>query len=113
MSWAYAFHIVFYVCALLVCGTCLFYTIFRRRVARLQNKLYLLMLSIVILNAVCDIISSIAEPYSTVSDPAFLIVQISHYFYFSIHAMLAPTLLFYVFMSKKIQDSFIAGAIKG
>ncbi len=61
MTWVHAFHIVFYICALLICGTCLFYTIFRKRVARLQNKLYLLMLSIVILNSVCDIIAAVAE----------------------------------------------------
>ncbi len=96
MSWAYAFHIVFYVCALLICGTCLFYTIFRRRVARLQNKLYLLMLSIVILNSVCDVISAIVEPYSMTSVPAFLVIQVTHYLYFSVHSLLAPTLLFYV-----------------
>ncbi len=96
MSWAHAFHIVFYVSALLICGTCLFYTIFRRRIARLQNKLYLVMLSIVILNSVCDIIASVAEYLTPVSDTAFLVMEINQFLYFSVHALLAPTLLFYV-----------------
>ena len=96
MTWVHAFHIVFYVCALLICGTCLFYTIFRKRVARLQNKLYLLMLSIVILNSVCDIIAAVAENYSLVSNSAFLVVGISNFLYFTVHALLAPSLLFYV-----------------
>lgn len=96
MTWVHAFHIVFYVCALLICGTCFFYTLFRKRVQRLQNKLYILMLSIVTLNSVCDIIAAVAENYSLVSNSAFLVVGISNFLYFTVHALLAPSLLFYV-----------------
>ena len=96
MSGTHAIHIVFYTSALLICGTCLFYTIFRRRVARLQNKLYLLLLSIIILNAICDIVASVAESYCHVSDAAYVIVEVMQFLYFVIHALLAPALLFYV-----------------
>ena len=90
------FHLAFYIIAILLGMTCLVYTLIQQRMARLQNRFFVVMVSIVIVNGISASICSVTERYSSQLGTAYVILQISMLSYFLVHAMLSSILLFYV-----------------
>lgn len=97
------FHIACYFAAFLISVTCLIYTFLQKRTDKLQNKMYILMLVIVTLNAISGIMSVAAKPFLPYSAKARVIADIGEYTYFLFHTALCPAFYLYV--------SCVAGAI--
>ena len=89
-------HIALYSAALLVSLTGIIFTLIQQRTDKLQNKLFIALISIVAFNTVCQMISGILEPVLPSSDGAFLVYRICDYLYFLLHALLCPLFFIYV-----------------
>ena len=96
MTYDNHFHIAFYCAAIFVSLTTVVFTKLQRRVDKTQNRLFLLMNYIVLVNALTSVICAVVEPYRFVSDHAYSILLVFQFFYFFFHTMLAPSLFFYV-----------------
>ena len=84
-----SFHIMSYTSALLIVLTCIVYTLIEHRTQKKQNKVYLVMLIVLALNAVACIITSFSRSYPDVPVYNF----ISNFFmsaYFLLHTALCP-----------------------
>lgn len=90
------FHIALYGASILTCLTVLLYTILQRRTDRLQNRVFVFMLNIILLNAITSTITALTEPFAAGSFPVFVVLQICQFLYFLLHTMLCPLLYFYV-----------------
>ncbi len=91
------FHIAFYSAALLVSLTSVVFTKLQKRVDRTQNRLFLLMNYIVLINATTSLVCSVVELHCLESEAAFNALLIFQFLYFFFHTSLAPTLFFYVY----------------
>ena len=89
------FHIAFYASALLILATTIFFTVIQQRTAKLNNKLFLMIAGLLSLNAISQIIAELSYPHRF-SDSWFLLINVSEYFYFMLHAMIPPLVLVYV-----------------
>ena len=90
------FHIAFYAASIMTCLTVLAYTCIQKRTDRRQNRVFLLMLFIILLNAGCTTAAALSDPFRHVSGKAFDILQTAQFFYFFIHTALAPAFYVYV-----------------
>lgn len=90
------FHIVLYMAALLLGATCLIYTIIQSRTDRPQNKVYIFMLALVMINSATGIISDLLYPYKEISGAAYVIYRAMYFAYFLFHTALCPSLCYYV-----------------
>ena len=90
------FHLAFYAGSLVLCITALIFTFAQQRTDKLQNKLYIVTVSLVALNAVCQIISEMGQPFKTTSDAYYLSTQICDYLYFALHTAVCPVFCLYV-----------------
>ena len=88
-------YMPFEIGAILVCLTCLVYICLRRRVDKLQNKLFLIIVINVIVTAASDVAAEMLRTYAT-GATAVVGVEISAYVYFITHAALAPLFFLYV-----------------
>ncbi|MCR5015505.1 MAG: EAL domain-containing protein [Ruminococcus sp.] len=89
------FHIAFYASALLILATTIFFTVIQQRTAKLNNKLFLIIAGLLSLNAISQIIAELSHPHRF-SDSWFLLINVSEYIYFMLHAMIPPLVLVYV-----------------
>ena len=89
------FHIAFYASALLILATTIFFTVIQQRTAKLNNKLFLMIAGLLSLNAISQIIAELSYPHRF-SDSWFLLINVSEYIYFMLHAMIPPLVLVYV-----------------
>ena len=89
------FHIAFYASALLILATTIFFTVFQQRTAKLNNKLFLMIAGLLSLNAISQMIAELSYPHRF-SDSWFLLINVSEYIYFMLHAMIPPLVLVYV-----------------
>ncbi|MBR1692400.1 MAG: EAL domain-containing protein, partial [Lachnospiraceae bacterium] len=90
------FHIALYMAAFLLSVTCLVYTIIQSRTDRPQNKVYLIMLFIVIINSATGTISDLIYPYRNMSQTAYMVFELMYFLYFFFHTALCPALCYYV-----------------
>jgi len=90
------FHVALYTAALLVCVTSLIYTMIQSRAARLQNKVYIVMLLIVIVNAITSVVCELLEPYMSVSPTCNIAFKTTQFCYFLVHTALGAAFCFYV-----------------
>ncbi|MBR1740134.1 MAG: EAL domain-containing protein [Ruminococcus sp.] len=90
------FHMSLNGAAFVVCVTGLLFTFIQRRTEKLQNKLYVLLVSIVALNSLSMTVCEACIPYSKESDAAYLVVRIMDYLYFVLHTALCPLFFIYV-----------------
>ena len=90
------FHVACYFAAFLISITCLIYTLLQRRTDKLQNKMYILMLLIVSMNAISGTMSVMATPFLATSSAARVIGGIGEYTYFLMHTALCPAFFLYV-----------------
>ncbi len=89
------FRIAFYAPALLICVTSLLFTFTQKRTDKAQNKTYIIMVSIVALNALSLMIGNFAEPYRD-NGAAFFAIQVCEFSYFLLHTALCPAFYYYV-----------------
>ena len=90
------FHMAFYTAALAITITVLLFTILQRRTDRPQNKRFILMLVIVILNAASATGSAIVEPFVNEDPSKIYYLLFFQNSYFIIHTALCPALYSYV-----------------
>lgn len=90
------FHIAFYAAALTISFTTLLFTLLQRRTDRLQNRLFLIMVMILVCNATTGTVTAIAEPFAYTSEEAFYVLDTGQFLYFLLHTALCPVLYFYV-----------------
>ncbi len=86
----------FYICSLLLCLSCLCYTLFQGRVARRQNQLYILLL----LNMMFCALSSIVVAFfdGKFGAESHLIADTARFVSYVFHASLAPMFGYYVLL---------------
>ena len=90
------FHIAFYSAALAISITVIVFTILQRRTDRPQNRWFLLMISIVAVNAATCTITAVTEPHIHDSDIFYHIFLICQNLYFMIHTALCPVMYYWV-----------------
>ena len=83
--------------SLLICITNLIYTLSLQRTEKAQNKIYIIILVILITNAVNGVISSVSQTMLSVSDSINSLYLFSRYIYFVTHTALCPMFLYYIY----------------
>ncbi|MCR4717484.1 MAG: EAL domain-containing protein, partial [Lachnospiraceae bacterium] len=96
MQALYSFHIAFYAAAITICVTVLLFTFLQKRTDRLQNKIFIMMMLILLANAISTTGSAITEPKAASSSVAHFVMQFCQFFYFFFHTALCPALYYYV-----------------
>ena len=86
----------FQVCTIFVCISCIFYTMMRSKPEKLQNRLFLAIVTNILIAAVCNFVSTLTKPFLLESDTAFMFAKGARFVYFLFHARLAPLFCFYV-----------------
>lgn len=89
-------YIELYVAAILVCLTILVYMLIRRRYGKLQNTLYISITSIVMINAISLVISTIFNEHAAEYPFHYAMFEIAEFSYFLLHTILAPMFFYYV-----------------
>lgn len=88
------YHLPFYAVAMILCMTNLFFTLIGKRYDRPQNRLYMMMNVIVMLNSLSGLVCSVTAFYEA-SNTAHLLTEIFQFLYFFFHPMLAAVFFFY------------------
>lgn len=96
MSYTMLFNCEFYIAALIVCITAITFTLLQQRTDKLQNKIYLGLLTVLTLNCVTQIICELSKQYKLASDTAAALMMLNQWLYFIFHNMLPPLFFFYV-----------------
>ena len=81
--------------AILVCLTCLVYMALRGRFEKSQSKVFLALVVILLVNAVCSMVAEVFKGQVMASDAARIAVVVANYMYFVGHTMLAPMVCVY------------------
>ncbi len=79
-----------------ICICCFYYCIIRGQTKMLQNKLFLSMVGITLVDAVCNLISNFAKMHIGEADVWHYILTVPQFIYFLLHACLAALFCFYV-----------------
>ncbi|MCR5122007.1 MAG: EAL domain-containing protein [Ruminococcus sp.] len=82
--------------AFLVALTDLVFSLVSKRYDKPQNKVYLIQLGILKLNAVCGMVTTFTGQSKYTSDSAFAMLIVSRYIYFLTHALIPPVFFFYI-----------------
>lgn len=85
-----------YVIALLLIFTNLLYTFVQNRTDKPQNKFFISVNCIVLINIITSIAEEYAQTQIMISNRAFIVKNIMNYLYFITHAMLCPLFAMYV-----------------
>lgn len=88
--------VAFFVAAFLVALTCMVYSLIRGRYDKLHKKLYLWMLSILLLNSLGEIGVIVLRAHAADSDASLFWLQVLTLLYFLTHTMLLPLIGYYV-----------------
>ena len=96
MTYDTLFHLAFYFAAILVCLSSIVYTHLQKRTDLVQNKIFLSMNYIVLVNLVTCFCAEIFEALIDVSDIFVKLYILFHFLYFAVHIALAPALFNYV-----------------
>ena len=89
-------QVALHTAALLISITSLIFTLIQQRIDKIQNKIYIVLISIVGLNAIAQIVRDLLEPAILTSDSAFFVCRLCDYLYFLLHTLLAPVFYIYV-----------------
>ncbi|SCW31338.1 EAL domain, c-di-GMP-specific phosphodiesterase class I (or its enzymatically inactive variant) [Ruminococcaceae bacterium YRB3002] len=84
------------VAALLVCLSNIVFTKVQGRMGKRQNRVFMLLLIIVALNAACNTVTAFYRPFRSYSIFALYAANVARYLYFVFHTTLAPLFFFYV-----------------
>lgn len=90
------FHIAFYAATLTICFTVLMFTFLQKRTDRIQNKLFIFMMFILIFNAFSTTGAAITEPWASTGNTAYYFLESFQFLYFLLHSALCPLLYYYV-----------------
>ncbi len=78
------------------------YTLFRKRTAKVQNRLFVWLLMIVMIDSACEICTVFQTPLCNDYLYACVLVEVSMYLYFLTHTMLCPLMFFYVLFASGV-----------
>lgn len=88
------FHIAICSASFLLCVTCLFFTLIRKRTAKVHNKIYVAMLLILMSNSLCEIVGG----YSRLLGLELITAErAARFIYFLFHNALPPLLFYYMY----------------
>ena len=79
-----------------MCICSFYYCVIRGQTKKLQNKLFLSMVGITIIDAICNLVSNFAKPHIGESEAWFYVLTVPQFIYFIFHACLAALFCFYV-----------------
>lgn len=91
----YSFNLGMAISALLVCSVNLIYTFIQGRTDKTQNKIFIVIVCILICNSISGIISAYFGFYPN-SPSAESFLRTNHYFYFITHTALCPMFFYYI-----------------
>ena len=92
----FSFSLGVAVSSLLICIANLIYTFIQKRTDKLQNRFFIAILLILLINSMTSIISSIfSDGLHSATNSSFF-VQVSRYIYFATHTALCPLFFYYV-----------------
>ncbi|MBQ5329893.1 MAG: EAL domain-containing protein [Oscillospiraceae bacterium] len=91
-----ATQIYIYAPTILTTVTCFIFTVIMGRTDKLQNRLYIMLIGIVGIDAAVNLAGGLTEKYVLSSLGLRIIYESSHYIYFLTHAMLCPLFFYYV-----------------
>ena len=83
--------------AILVCLTCLVWMVLHRRFEKVQSKLLLAIIVVLIINSAGDMVGAALRGYMVESGVARACVLVADYLYYVVHTMLAPMVCVYFF----------------
>ena len=86
----------FQISTVIVCLSCILYTMIHSKPEKLQNKLFLFTVINILITGICSTVSAIAKPYIATSEFALNLRKSSQYVYFVFHSFLAPLFCFYI-----------------
>ncbi|MBQ5317029.1 MAG: EAL domain-containing protein [Oscillospiraceae bacterium] len=89
-------RIIFGFSALMICLTCLLFTVIQQRTDKKNNQIYIALIYIVFFNALSEIGAGYMEALLFESNTYFLVYQTMVYTYFAVHTMLSPVFFAYV-----------------
>ena len=101
-----ALHLQFYISAFMVCLIILLYTSIQGRFDRLQSKLFVAMVSVLLVNSITSIACKISEPYAVETDAAFTAMKVFTFLYFPPHTVLTPMFAYYVLSVTGMMNKF-------
>lgn len=81
---------------MLICITNIVYIMIHGRTDKVQNKLFIVILGILTINAICGLTTAITQHYLMESDQLYAINQNSRYIYFLTHTALCPVFFYYI-----------------
>ena len=96
MSEIYNLSFAFSLSAVFVCLSNMCFTHVQNRTGKMQNKIFVILLAIVMINGICNSITGFSVPYVPDSPEAEGLVNTSRYFYFVFHTALAPLFFYYI-----------------
>ena len=82
--------------AIVICIVNLIYTLIQRRTAKTQNKIYIVILVILITNSISNILSAVCKEPFLSYDTARSLNEFAKHFYFATHTALCPMFFYYV-----------------
>ena len=86
----------FSIAAIMLCAVNLAYMHIHGYTSKTNNRLFIAMLYILLLNAACGVITSLTYDQRLTSDTDFMINKVGRYVYFVSHTALCPLMYFYV-----------------
>ena len=89
-------HFAFDMSAILVCFIVFLFSMIYQRTEKTQNKVFIVLIFIVMVNAVCELVTNYLQPISGKSKILFSLMDYSRLMYFIIHAALCPVFFYYV-----------------
>ena len=89
-------HISFAAAALMICVTCMLFTLIQRRTAKPQNRLFIGINAILGVNAVCDMIGAAVSVETVIAGSSLTTLRTVQFIYFLSHAALAPVFFYYI-----------------
>ena len=82
--------------SMLICITNIIYIMIHGRTDKVQNKLFIVILGILTINAICGLTTAITQHYLMESDQLYTLNQNSRYIYFLTHTALCPVFFYYI-----------------
>ena len=89
-------HTGFAAASLMICVTCLLFTLIQRRTVKPQNRLFIAVNLLLGSNAVCELAVSFASVQFQKSGSCFTMLCIAQFLYFLTHVALAPVFFYYI-----------------
>ncbi len=96
MNLSNEFHIAFYAATITICMTVLLFTFLQKRTDRPQNKLFVVMIIILTMNAISSTGAALTQPKAAYNSSAYILLEIFQFLYFFLHTALCPIFYYYV-----------------